>query len=166
MRLDAGETEPLKLGSGRAHVGFVFGLLGPGIANQDAVVDVGQIDHDVLRGSRLQADEIARGAHGNFSMRHEHKVTFLHRNSLRHNRCGRDKAVVRLAQAVGGHSDNMKFYNDLNGPKTLNVRTAFENTTVFRDFQAEYRWATATKWPPSASVGIGGCMSPQPTQDG
>ncbi len=40
-----------------------------------------------------------------------------------------------------------------------NVRTVFENTTVFRDFQAEYSRATATKWPPSASVGIGGCVS-------
>jgi hypothetical protein len=41
---------------------------------------------------------------------------------------------------------------------------AIERASEFGDFQAEYSRATATKWPPSASVGIGGCVSPQPSQ--
>jgi methyl-accepting chemotaxis protein len=38
------------------------------------------------------------------------------------------------------HSDKEKFRSDLNRPKNLrNIRTAFENTRIFPDFQAEYR---------------------------
>jgi hypothetical protein len=40
-----------------------------------------------------------------------------------------------------------------------NIRMIIENITKFGGFQAEYRARSRFKWPPTANLGIGGCVS-------
>jgi len=67
---------------------------------------------------------------------------------------------ARNNAARNGYSDNGKFCNDLKRAENAeNVRTAFENTKGFHDFQAGMHPGCYLKWQSSANVGIGGCGS-------
>ena len=79
-------------------------------------------------------------------------------NSLRWLGSNRRRMAGKDEHGLANHSDKEKFCNGLNGPKTSKrSERALKTLRKFRDFQAEYSRATATKWPPPASVGIGGC---------